>query len=137
MSGTVLVPFSHKKAQRHKQQNSIVRPLCLFVALLVAERVDRVLTGGANSRVKRADAASEQSDSQRNQYPARLDLDRQARRSCHDELRQHFHVGKYEQIPEARWVEVTEWFKRRIDAAQKRRGGGSGSAEPSDHDTLF
>ncbi len=42
--------------------------------------------------------------------------------TIHDELRQHFHVGKYEQIPEERWAEVADWFKRRIDAAQKRRG---------------
>jgi len=53
-------------------------------------------------------------------------------------LRQHFHVGKYEQIPEARWAEVTEWFKRRIDAAQKRRGASdSDNAGSSDQGTLF
>jgi hypothetical protein len=58
--------------------------------------------------------------------------------TIHDELRQHFHVGKYEQIPESRWAEVTEWFKRRIDAAQKRRGAsGDSSAESSDQGTLF
>jgi hypothetical protein len=52
-------------------------------------------------------------------------------------LRQHFRVGKYEQIPEARWAEVTEWFKRRIDVAQKRRGAGGSGAKPSDQGTLF
>jgi hypothetical protein len=58
--------------------------------------------------------------------------------TIHDELRQHFRVGKYEQIPEARWAEVTEWFKRRIDTAQKHRGASSGgSAESSDQDSLF
>jgi hypothetical protein len=57
--------------------------------------------------------------------------------TIHDELRQHFRVGKYEQIPEARWAEVTEWFKRRIEVAQKRRSAGSSGAEPPDQDTLF
>ncbi len=41
--------------------------------------------------------------------------------TIHDELRQHFHVGKYEQILEAQWAEVAAWFKRRIEAAEKRR----------------
>jgi hypothetical protein len=57
--------------------------------------------------------------------------------TIHDELRQRFRVGKYEQIPEARWAEVTEWFKRRIGVAQKRRdASGDGSAESSDQGTL-
>jgi hypothetical protein len=58
--------------------------------------------------------------------------------TIHEELRQHLRVGKYEQIPEARWAEVAEWFKRRIDAAQKRRGAShGGSGESSDQGTLF
>lgn len=39
------------------------------------------------------------------------------------ELGDHFHVAKYEQIAEARWGEVVEWFTRRIDAAARKRQG--------------
>jgi BRO family, N-terminal domain len=37
------------------------------------------------------------------------------------ELGQHFHVAKYDQIPEARWEEIAEWFRVRLDAAERRR----------------
>jgi hypothetical protein len=39
------------------------------------------------------------------------------------ELGDHFHVAKYEQIPESRWAEVVDWFQRRIDAAARKRRG--------------
>jgi hypothetical protein len=41
--------------------------------------------------------------------------------SIYAELGGHFHVAKYDQIPEARWEDVTEWFRVRIAAAEKRR----------------
>jgi hypothetical protein len=30
-----------------------------------------------------------------------------------------FHIAKYDQIEERRWSEVVEWFKQRIEAAEK------------------
>jgi hypothetical protein len=37
------------------------------------------------------------------------------------DLGDHFHVAKYDQIPEARWMELTAWFRTRIEAAERRR----------------
>jgi len=37
------------------------------------------------------------------------------------ELDDHFHVAKYDQIPDAHWVDIAAWFQRRIDTAEKRR----------------
>ncbi|MGZ3681965.1 MAG: hypothetical protein ACXVDI_25680 [Ktedonobacterales bacterium] len=36
-------------------------------------------------------------------------------------LNESFHVAKYDQVPEARWLEVSAWLKTCIDAAEKRR----------------
>ena len=41
--------------------------------------------------------------------------------SIYGELNDRFHVGKYDQIPEASWEEVTRWFAMRINAAERRR----------------
>lgn len=41
--------------------------------------------------------------------------------SIYGELNDRFHVGKYDQIPEASWEEVTRWFATRINAAERRR----------------
>lgn len=38
------------------------------------------------------------------------------------ELGQHFHVAKYDQIPEARWEEVAQWFRVRLAAAERQSG---------------
>jgi hypothetical protein len=37
------------------------------------------------------------------------------------DLGEHFRVVKYDQIPEARWSEVAEWFRVRIQAAEQRQ----------------
>jgi hypothetical protein len=37
------------------------------------------------------------------------------------DLNESFHVAKYDQIPESRWLDVSVWLKTRIDAADKRR----------------
>ena len=37
------------------------------------------------------------------------------------DLGDHFHVGTYRDIPDARWSEVSAWFQQRIDAGEKRR----------------
>jgi hypothetical protein len=39
------------------------------------------------------------------------------------ELNAAFHVGRYSDIPNARWAEIAAWFEQRIGAAEKRRGG--------------
>ncbi len=41
--------------------------------------------------------------------------------SIYADLGEHFHVAKYDQIPEARWEDVAEWFKVRINTAERRR----------------
>ncbi len=41
--------------------------------------------------------------------------------SIYGELNDAFHVGKYDQIPEASWEEVNRWFATRINAAERRR----------------
>lgn len=38
------------------------------------------------------------------------------------ELNAAFHVGKYDQIADASWDEVVQWFTTRIRAAERRRG---------------
>ena len=43
----------------------------------------------------------------------------------YNELRQTFRVGKYDQIPDARWPEVVAWFRLRIQAAERRTGAAS------------
>ena len=40
--------------------------------------------------------------------------------SIYADLGDHFHVAKYDQIPEARWQDVATWFRGRIEAAEKR-----------------
>ena len=42
--------------------------------------------------------------------------------TIYTELGEHFHVAKYDQIADARWEEVAEWFRVRIAAAEKRHG---------------
>src|ERR1051326_8420312 len=54
-------------------------------ALLVTQRVNRILARGAQGGIQRADAATEQAARQRDQIPTGLDLDRQARRPQHRE----------------------------------------------------
>jgi hypothetical protein len=41
--------------------------------------------------------------------------------SIYSELNDHFHVPRYAEIPEARWEEVAEWFRARIQAAERQR----------------
>jgi hypothetical protein len=36
------------------------------------------------------------------------------------ELGEHFHVARYDQIPEARWEDVVEWFRMRLVATGRR-----------------
>jgi len=47
------------------------------------------------------------------------DLTGQSYGAIYDELRQAFHVGKYSDIPNARWPEVAAWLKARIERARK------------------
>src|ERR1043166_4459300 len=44
-------------------------------ALFITQRIDRVLTSGAQSRVERSDAAANQPHHERNQDPARFNFD--------------------------------------------------------------
>jgi ORF6C domain len=37
------------------------------------------------------------------------------------ELDDHFHVAKYDQIPDTHWADIAAWFGRRTDAAEKGR----------------
>jgi hypothetical protein len=37
------------------------------------------------------------------------------------ELGEHFHVARYDQIPESRWDDVVEWFRLRVEAATRQR----------------
>ena len=41
--------------------------------------------------------------------------------TIYGELNTAFHVGKYDQIPDASWDEVARWFTTRISAAERRR----------------
>jgi P22_AR N-terminal domain len=41
--------------------------------------------------------------------------------TIYGELNAAFHVGKYDQIADASWNEVTRWFTTRINAAEQRR----------------
>ena len=41
--------------------------------------------------------------------------------TIYTELCEHFHVGKYADIPDSRWPDVAAWFQVRITAAEKRR----------------
>jgi P22_AR N-terminal domain len=43
-----------------------------------------------------------------------------AYQTIYPELCEHFHVGKYADIPDSRWMDVTMWFQMRIEAAEKR-----------------
>ncbi|HLY30758.1 MAG TPA: hypothetical protein VKQ36_06995 [Ktedonobacterales bacterium] len=54
--------------------------------------------------------------------------------AIYNELRQAFKVGKYNQIPDARWSDVVAWFKPRIRAAEQRAGARQHS-NPFDEDT--
>jgi hypothetical protein len=40
--------------------------------------------------------------------------------TIYGDLNAAFHVGRYSDIPDAHWAEITAWFQRRIDAAEKR-----------------
>lgn len=40
--------------------------------------------------------------------------------AIYGELNAAFHVGKYTDIPAARWPDVLAWFKLRIAAAERR-----------------
>lgn len=42
--------------------------------------------------------------------------------TIYGELNTAFHVGKYDQIADASWDEVVQWFTTRIRAAERRRG---------------
>jgi hypothetical protein len=37
------------------------------------------------------------------------------------DLNASFHVPRYAEIPEDRWQEVAEWFRMRVQAAERRR----------------
>lgn len=41
--------------------------------------------------------------------------------AIYGDLNAAFHVGKYGDIPDAQWAEVSRWFQRRIDVSEKRR----------------
>jgi hypothetical protein len=42
--------------------------------------------------------------------------------TIYSDLNTAFHVGKYSDIPDARWKEVSHWLWQRIDSFEKRRG---------------
>lgn len=48
------------------------------------------------------------------------ELTGESRGAIYDALRQTFHVGKYAEIPDSEWPQVTAWFKSRIEAARKQ-----------------
>lgn len=37
------------------------------------------------------------------------------------ELNETFHVARYSDIPDARWLDVTAWFSARIERAARKR----------------
>ena len=41
--------------------------------------------------------------------------------TIYSDLNAAFRVGRYDQIPDTRWAEVTTWFQMRIDTAERRR----------------
>ncbi len=41
--------------------------------------------------------------------------------TIYSDLNAAFHVGRYSDIPDARWAEVTAWFGLRIETAEKRQ----------------
>ncbi len=41
--------------------------------------------------------------------------------TIYSDLNAAFHVGKYSDIPDGSWPQVTVWFQQRIDAAERRR----------------
>lgn len=43
------------------------------------------------------------------------------------ELGQAFHVGKYSDIPDAQWPAVADWFRVRIESAERGRQGRGGA----------
>jgi hypothetical protein len=55
---------------------------------------------------------------------ARLhELSGRAYATIYGDLTAAFHVARYNDIAEARWLEIAAWFKTRIEAAEKQRGG--------------
>lgn len=53
---------------------------------------------------------------------ARLhDLAGYAFAAIYGELNTAFHVGRYSEIPDAQWAEVSRWFQRRIEVGEKRQ----------------
>jgi hypothetical protein len=49
------------------------------------------------------------------------DLTSMSYATIYGDLNATFHVGKYSDIPEASWQEVTAWFSARITASERRR----------------
>lgn len=49
------------------------------------------------------------------------DLSGIAYATIYSDLNAAFHVGRYSDIPDARWAEIVAWFGQRISAAEKRR----------------
>ncbi|HLW00044.1 MAG TPA: phage antirepressor N-terminal domain-containing protein [Ktedonobacterales bacterium] len=47
------------------------------------------------------------------------DVTGQSHASIYEELRDHFHVGTYKEIPEDRWADVMAWFQARLQWAQR------------------
>ena len=43
--------------------------------------------------------------------------------AIYSDLNATFHVGKYGDIPDAQWAEISAWFQQRIAAAQRGRKG--------------
>src|SRR5262245_51304010 len=65
----------------------------LSIDLLVAQRVNRILTRGAQRGIERADRATDQSNHERDRDPLRLDIDNERSRAhyrCAQEQRQHY-----------------------------------------------
>ncbi|HLW00104.1 MAG TPA: phage antirepressor N-terminal domain-containing protein [Ktedonobacterales bacterium] len=50
------------------------------------------------------------------------DLTGQTHAAIYDELREHFRVGTYKEIPESRWADVAAWFQARTQRAQRQSG---------------
>jgi hypothetical protein len=50
------------------------------------------------------------------------DLTGYAFSTIYTDLNRSFRVGKYSDIPDARWPDVAQWFSARIAAAERRRG---------------
>jgi len=49
------------------------------------------------------------------------DLSGMSYAAIYGDLNAAFHVGRYSDLPDARWAEITAWFERRITAALRRQ----------------